>query len=178
LTSEDLNQHNVILVGSSFQSYAVAQFNTTGDFRFKDSRSLEKDWSGLIENTHPRPGEEQLYHTERDPVTQVVKTDHALITIEPGIASGRYIADFGGLDTMGSEGAARFATSKAGLVELSKELALRGIHGRNGGPPLFQALLSVRLEKGNQVLGTSLVSVHPLSAEGQPIVESGKASPR
>jgi len=180
LTSEDLNQHNVILVGSSFQSYAVAQFNTMGDFRFKSPQTVEKDWAGLIENSHPRPGEERLYHTERDPVTQVVKTDHALITIGPGIVSGRYIADFGGLDCMGSEGAARFATSKAGVEELSKALAAQGIHGANGGPPLFQALVSVQLQKGNQVLGTSLVSVHPLTSEHvkQPTAESGKTSVR
>lgn len=162
LTPEDLKQHNVILVGSSFQSYAVAQFNTMGDFSFKSSQSSEKDWSGLIENAHPRPGEARFYRTERDPVTRVVKLDHALITIEPGIVPGRYIVDFGGLDTTGSEGAALFAASKAGVDELSKAFATQGIHGSNGGPPLFQALLSVRLEKGHEVLGSSLIAVHPL----------------
>ncbi|HEV2133503.1 MAG TPA: hypothetical protein VGR47_04515 [Terracidiphilus sp.] len=162
LTPEDLQQHNVFLVGSSFQSYAVAQFNTMGDFSFRSSHSSEKDWSGLIENAHPRPGEANLYRTERDPVTRVVKMDHALITIEPGIVPGRYIVDFGGLDTTGSEGAAQFATSKAGVEELSKAFTTHDIHGTNGGPPLFQALLSVRLEKGHEVLGSSLIAVHPL----------------
>jgi hypothetical protein len=180
LTPADLQQHNVILVGSSFQSYAVAQFNTLGDFSFKSSQTSNKDWSGLIENAHPRPGEARLYRTERDPATRVVKLDHALITIEPGVNPGRYIADFGGLDTTGSEGAALFATSKAGVEELSKALVAQGIHGANGGPPLFQALLSVRLEKGHEVLGSSLLAVHPLvySRSEGPAAESANTSTR
>lgn len=173
LTPEDLKQHNVILVGSSFQSYAVAQFFTTGDFTFEDPKSRQQDWSGLIVNGHPRPGEQQIYRTERDPVSQVVKVDHALITVEPGIISGRYIVDLGGLDTTGSEGAALFATSANGVEELSKALAAQGVHGANGGPALFQALLSVQLEKGNEVLGTSLVAVHPLTHN-----DSGRATPK
>lgn len=166
LTPEDLKQHNVILVGSSFQSYAVAQFGSMGDFRFMHSppSEKEKDWSGLIEDLHPRPGEARIYRTVRDPVTQVLTMDHALLTIEPSIVPGRYIVDFGGLDTTGSEGAAILATSDAGVEELSKALAVQGIHGVNGGPPLFQALLSVRLEKGDEVLGTSLITVHPLTS--------------
>jgi hypothetical protein len=163
LTPEDLKQHNLILVGSSFQSYAVAQFNTMGDFTFEAAKSKAHDWSGLIVNGHPRPGEERVYRTERDPVTKVVKVDHALVTVEPGIVSGRYIIDLGGLDTTGSEGAALFLTSANGMEELSKALSSQGIHGANGGPPLFQALLGVQLEKGHQVLGTSLLTVHPLA---------------
>ncbi len=162
LTPDDLKQHSVILIGSSFQSYAVAQFNTMGDFSFKDPHSAQADWSGMIVNAHPRPGEASVYRTVRDPVTGVLKTDHALITIEPGVVPGRYIVDLGGLDTTGCEGAVMFATSRTDMEELLKALAAQDIRGANGGPPLFQALLSVRLEKGYEVLGSSLITVHPL----------------
>jgi hypothetical protein len=170
LTPEDFEQHNVILVGSSFQSYAVSQFNSEGDFTFVNPNPRGSDWGGTIVNSHPRPGEESVYRTERDPVTGVLKTDHALITIQPGVVPGRYVVDLGGLDTTGCAGAARFATSATGVEELKKTLDAQGIHGANGGPPLFQALLSVRLEKGDEVLGTSLLTVHPLFS-------SSKASP-
>ncbi len=163
LTPADLTQHNVILVGSSFQSYAVSQFNTVGDFTFVNPDPKGGVWRGIIVNAHPRPGEQSVYRTERDPVTGVLKTDHALITIQPGVVPGRYIVDLGGLDTTGCAGAAMFATSRTGVEELRKELSARGIYGTNGGPPLFQALLSVRLEKGNEVLGASLLTVHALS---------------
>ena len=162
LTPADLAQHNVILVGSSFQSYAVSQFNTVGDFTFVNPDPKGGVWRGIIENAHPRPGEQSIYRTDRDPATGVLKTDHALITIQPGVVPGRYIVDLGGLDTTGCAGAAMFATSVTGLGELRKALAAEGILGANGGPPLFQALLSVRLEKGDEVLGASLIALHPL----------------
>ncbi|HEV2323972.1 MAG TPA: hypothetical protein VGS10_08470 [Terracidiphilus sp.] len=162
LTPADLKQHNVILVGSSFQSYAVAQFNTVGDFTFVNPDPNGGNWQGIIVNAHPRPGEQPVYRTERDPLTDVLKTDHALITVQPGVVPGRYIVDLGGLDTTGCAGASMFATSAADMDALKKALAAQGIHGTNGSPPLFQALLSVRLEKGDEVLGASLVAVHPL----------------
>lgn len=165
LTPEDFKQHNVILVGSSFQSFAESQFNTVGDFTFVDPNPRMGDWNGIIVNAHPRPGEQAVYRTERDPVTQVLKTDHALITVQPGVVSGRYIVDLGGLDTTGCAGAAMFSTSADGLEKLKQALAAQRIQGMDGGPPLFQALLSVRLEKGNEVLGTSLLTVDPLFPE-------------
>jgi hypothetical protein len=162
VTPDDLKQHNVILVGSSFQSFAVGQFNTVGDFTFVNPNPRMGDWNGIIVNANPRPGEQKIYRTERDPVTEVLTTDHALITIQPGLVPGRYIADFGGLDTYGTAGAVIFASSRSGVEELSQALSAQGIRGTHGGPPLFQALLSVRLEKGDEVLGVSLVTVHPL----------------
>ncbi len=165
LTPDDMKQHNVILIGSSFQSYAVSQFNTVGDFTFVNPDPKGGVWRGIIENAHPRPGEKSSYGTERDPVTGVLKTDHALITVQPGVVPGRYIVDLGGLDTTGCAGAAMFATSATGVEELAKALATQKIRGVNGGPPLFQALLSVRLEKGDEVLGASLITVHPLTTD-------------
>lgn len=179
LTPEDFKQHNVILVGSSFQSFAESQFNTVGDFTFVDPNPHMGDWNGIIVNAHPRPGEQAIYRTERDPVTQVLKTDHALITVQPGVVSGRYIVDLGGLDTTGCAGAAMFSTSVDGLEKLKGALAAQRIHGTDGGPPLFQALLSVRLEKGNEVLENSLLTVSPLfpEHEGPQAAKGTKSSP-
>lgn len=177
LTPADFEQHNVILVGSSFQSFAESQFNTVGDFSFVNPNPRMGDWNGIIVNAHPRPGEQSIYRTERDPVTQVLKTDYAIITVQPGVVPGRYISDFGGLDTTGTEGAVKFVTSNVGVEELRKALAAQGIRSVNGDLPMFQALLSVRLEKGNEVLGTSLLTVHPLfHSEKSTAHESGSKS--
>lgn len=163
LTPADFERHNVILIGASFQSFTESLFNTLGDFTFENPNPLQGNWSGVIVNSNPRPGEKTVYRTERDPVTKVLTTDHALITVQPGITPGRYILNFGGLDTMGTEGAVMFATSKPGVQELLKALDAQNIHGVDGGLPLFQGLLSVRLEKGKEVLGASLLTVHPLT---------------
>ncbi len=164
ITVDDLVQHNVIMLGSSSQNIAVAHFSTMGDFSFQNPGGRLEQWRGVIVNAHPRPNEAAVYRTERDSNTQVLKTDYALITVQPGIVPGRYIVDLGGLDTTGSEGAVLFATSRQGIEALAQEIALPRSTSASGAFPAFQVLLRVSLEKGYDVLGASLVTVHPLSA--------------
>ena len=175
LTVDDLTQHNVIMLGSSSQNIAVAHFSNLGDFSFKDFDSRLEQWRGVIVNAHPRPNEASTYHTERDPNTQVLKTDYSLITIQPGIVPGRYIADFGGLDTTGSEGAIFYATSRPGVDELSKAIQFQGTTGDRRSFPVFQALLKVRLEKGYDVVGVNLVAVHMLPSTRSETRDAGSA---
>jgi hypothetical protein len=163
ITPDDLKQHNVILLGSPFQNIAVAQLLPEGDFAFDNPDSRREEWRAQITNAHPRANESETYHTERDPLTRVLKVDYSLISIQPGIVPGRYIAIIGGLDTKGTEGAAMFATSQTGLDVLSRNLAASGIASPKGQPPVFQALVRVRLEKGYQVLSSDLVAVHKLA---------------
>ncbi len=162
LTVDDLKLHNVILLGSSSQNIAVAQFSTMGDFRFKSPDSLLEQWRGMIVNAHPRPNEASIYRTERDPNTQVLEADYSLITVQPGVIPGRYIIDLGGLDTTGSEGAVLFATSRQGIEELDHALVASGTQDAKSTIPTFQALLRIRLEKGYDVLGATLVTTHAL----------------
>ncbi len=174
LTVDDLKQHNVIILGSSFSNIAEAHFTTMGDFSFKNPDSRLEQWRGIIVNAHPRANEEASYGTERDPSTQVLRADYSLITIQPGIVPGRYIIDLGGLDTTGSEGAALFATSRQGVDDLSRALSSSTKTPAKNGFPTFQALLRVRLEKGYDVLGASLVTVHMLP---QTAPEAGSSAP-
>ena len=174
ITPDDLKQHNVILLGSPFQNVAVAQLLPAGDFIFKNPDARHEQWRAQIVNANPQADELSAYSTERDPTTQVLKTDYSLMTIAPGVISGRYIANLGGLDTKGTEGATMFATSRQGIDELTKILARDGEKATAGEPPVFQALVHVRLAKGYQVLGSDLTSVHRLrssssTGSGNPI---------
>lgn len=162
VTPDDLRQHNVILLGSPFQNVAVAQLLTSGDFNFRNPDSRHEEWRAQIVNAHPQANEASAYGTERDPGTQALKTDYALITIQSGVIPGRYIAVLGGLDTTGTEGATLFATSKPGVEDLSRALSASFGSGAKAEMPLFQALIRVRLEKGYDVLGANLVAVHRL----------------
>jgi len=162
VTPDDLKQHNVILLGSPFQNVAVAQLLTTGDFRFENPDSRHEQWRAQIVNAHPKGNEAPVYHTERDPTTQVLKTDYSLISVVPGVVSGRYIAVMGGLDTEGTEGVTMFATSKQGIEEIERALASLGEPETRGETPTFQALVRVRLAKGYQVLDAGLVTVHAI----------------
>jgi hypothetical protein len=175
ITVDDLTQHNVIMLGSPAQNIAVAQLANLGDFSFKDQDTRLEQWRSVIVDAHPRSNEAQIYHTERDPNTQVLSADYSLITIQPGILPGRYIADFGGLDTTGSEGAVLYATSRPGIDELTKAIQFQGNAGDRRPFPIFQALLKVRLEKGYHVLGVGLVAVHMLPPTRSETREVGNA---
>jgi hypothetical protein len=165
ITTDDLKQHDVILLGSPFQNVAVQQLPPSGDFLFVDPASLHDLWDGRIIDTHPRPGEHPAYQTERDPVTHVLTADYALITFEPGVVAGRHIVGLGGLDTTGTEGAVLLATSRIGVQELTQSLGSHEAAGQNGRVPTFQALIRVNLEKGYQVLNSQLLAVHPVDTE-------------
>jgi hypothetical protein len=167
VTIHDLQEHNVILVGSSFQNDAVAQLPSTGqDFVYELPKIDDELWNGRIINRHPLPGEAPFYKTERDKVTQTVKEDYALITVQPGIVPGRYIAVIGGLDTSGCSGATAFITSAPGVAELTSRLASLGEKKGDGQPHFFQALIKVDLENGLDVLGFHLVTVHTIHPNG------------
>jgi len=175
ITVDDLTQHNVIMLGSPSQNIAVAQLPNLGDFSFKDRDTRLEQWRSVIVDAHPRSSEAPIYHTERDPNTQVLSADYGLITIQPGILPGRYIADFGGLDTTGTEGAVLYATSRPGVDELTKTIQFPGNASDRRPFPVFQALLRVRLEKGYHVLGVGLVAVHMLALTRSETREVGNA---
>ena len=173
ITPDDLKQHNVILLGSPFQNIAVAQLLPAGDFAYRNPDARHEQWRAQIVNANPQANELPAYGTERDPATHVLKTDYSLITIAPGVVSGRYIANLGGLDTKGTEGATMFATSGQGIDDLTKALAGAGERATTGEPLVFQALIRVRLAKGYQVLGADLTAVHKLHSPAA----SGLSSP-
>lgn len=166
ITTEDLQQHSVILLGSPFQNIAVGQMFAPGDFFFQNPDSRREQWRGEIINAHPENNESSVYRTERDPETEVLKSDYSLISVQRGVAAGRNIAIIGGLDTKGTEGATRFICSAAGVEALSSALASKGLFWtQSGAMPWFQALILVRLEKGDQVLATELTAVHRLPSQ-------------
>lgn len=176
ITPVDLHQHNVILLGSTFQNVAVAQFMTAGDFSFRNPDLRLEQWRAEIVNTQPRAPEAATYHTERDSATHVLKADYAIVTFQKGMVSGRHIAILGGLDTTGTEGAAMFFTSRTGVEEVQKALTLTGGPSQTVEMPQFQALLHVQLEKGYEVLGAALVTVHKINSTNAPSTENGTAS--
>jgi hypothetical protein len=174
ITPADLRQHSVILLGSSFQNVAVDQLMTKGDFSFKNPESHREQWRAEIVNANPHEREAASYRTERDPATHVLKADYGIVSIQAGVVPGRHLAMLGGLDTTGTEGATIFATSKSGVEELRKAFGPSVSGGQSVEMSPFQALVQVHLEKGSEVLGASLVTVHKISPPGSHDSDSSK----
>lgn len=159
ITIDDLQQHDVILLGSPEENDAVAQLTRPSDFVW-NRLDVADPWKGEYVNRHPQPGESASYKTERDPNTQEIKTDFGLITLQPGAVPNRRIVMLGGLDTSGVAGAAQFVTSPMHMAELRSRIESMGAWNGEGVPPSFQALLRVDVERGNDVFDVHLISVH------------------
>lgn len=164
ITIDDLQQHDVILLGSPEENDAVAQLSQPSDFVWNRLDTADP-WKGEYVNRRPQPGESVLYKTERDPSTQEIKTDFGLITLQPGATPNRRIIMLGGLDTSGVAGAAQFVTSPAHMAELRSRLEVLSAWKGEGVPPSFQALLRVDVERGNDVFDVRLISVHMAAAQ-------------
>jgi hypothetical protein len=168
ISTDDLKQHNVILLGSSAENLAVAQLIPTGDFLFEGPASNRDPWSDQIVNSRPRPDERSKYATVRDPGTHVLQEDYALISFQPSVTPDHQIAILGGIDTTGTEGAAQMVTTRAGIEELTNALSQDRVMTQSNRSRSFQALVRVDVKKGYQVLGARLVTVHPLSELNPP----------
>lgn len=164
ITIDDLQQHDVILLGSPEENDAVAQLSRPSDFIW-NRLDVADPWKGEYVNRRPQPGESASYKTERDTSTQEIKTDFGLITLQSGAVPNRRIIMLGGLDTSGVAGAAQFVTSPAHMAELRSKLESMSAWNGEGVPPSFQALLRVDVERGNDVFDVHLISVHMANAQ-------------
>lgn len=162
ITTSDLAQHAVILLGSPFQNRAVAELPPQGDFAFENPDAHRELWRGRILDLHPRANEDAKYQTERDPETGVLKSDYGLISIMNGVAPNVHIAILGGLDTTGTQGVTSFALSPKGVSQMEGAMELL-VHGKTNG---FQVLMKINLEMGYEVLDSRMVALHEIKKTG------------
>jgi len=166
VTIDDLSQHDMIFLGSTVENNLLAKLPLTEDFVFVLPPSSPHLWGWRIVNLRPHAGESQAYETERDPKTQVLRTDYALVSFLPGITPARRIAVLGGLTTIGTQAAADFATSQSGSAELLAHLGTGAPPARRL-PSFYQAVLKVEIMKGD-VLRVGYVAGHAIEAGSPP----------
>jgi hypothetical protein len=162
VTTADLWTHNVIFLGSTQEDAMLAGLPLTQDFAFSLPRGPVSLWKLRLLNLHPQPGELTSYGLARDPISGAVRTDYALVSFLPGIAPNRKIVVLGGLTTLGTQAAAKFATSPLQINDLAKRLGT-GPGSSPKIPPFFQAVLRVDIMKGD-ILSVTYVTgrvIHP-----------------
>jgi len=143
LSSADLNRSNVIFVGAPTAHPLLREVRPGGEFEFDRAGAELGLWGGRILNRHPRSGESAAYGVERDPATRALRADHALVSVMPGIAPGRKLAVLAGITTEGTQAAADFATSAAGLQQISAHLGERVLAS------YFQVVVRVEIASGD-----------------------------
>jgi hypothetical protein len=148
VTADDLRSHNIIFLGSTMEDPLLAKLPLDQHFGFDFPRGPKSLWRGRLLNLDPQPGANASYGIERDPRSGVVRTDYALLSVLPSITADRKIVVLGGLTTLGTEAAARFATSPVLANELARELGTGSGFSRTI-PPFLQAVLKVEIVRGD-----------------------------
>jgi hypothetical protein len=150
ITTDDLHRRNVVFVGSPDVNGVLGNLRLSGEFAFvEDPADPAPLWKTHIVNLHPQPGEKQSYEVERDPVTGALLAEHALVSFLPGISPRRTIVMLAGVGTGGTQAAADFSTSPAGVAELTSHLGHADPKlGKQVSPFFFQVLIRVEYARG------------------------------
>jgi hypothetical protein len=157
INADDLQNHDVIFLGSPFDNEVLAEMRLPQRFSFEQPTHPPSLWRGQIVDH----GASSIvsYGMERDSQSQVIRADYAVFDVLPGPAQGRRIVVLAGITTTGTQGAAEFATSADGLRQI---LALYGApQDKSGGmsfPRYFECLLRVEAEKGLEAVNVKLVA--------------------
>ena len=148
ITTDDLTHDDLIFLGSTRENELLQKLPLVQEFVFDWPVNL-RAWSGKIVNLHPQRGESPLYEVERDPKTQALRADYALISFLPGMRSDRRIAILGGLTTLGTQAAAEFSTSAPRVADLEARLGMNSQPVSSKEPTYFQAVLRIEIMKGD-----------------------------
>jgi len=111
-------------------------------FLYEDGFSLH---AGIIENKHPRPGEQPQYKPEFDSLSNSLRRDYALVLMLPNLNPEHRILLVYGIYTKGTQAAIEYVTNAECLQELHRQLAALA-PDKKTVPKFFQVLLTTRVE--------------------------------
>jgi hypothetical protein len=151
VSAEDLKNHNVILLGSSWVNEWVEKLPVKEDFIYGVNAS--------IENKNPQPGEEREYKPSYNEKTGEVKEDYALVTVKPGLTDEHRVMTLAGILSEGTQAAAEYVTRKEYLSVLNQRL--QQLSSKDGPPKYYQVLLKVGVDNGIPTT-VSILAIHPL----------------
>lgn len=147
VTVNDFRNHDVIFLGSPFENQVLGEMHLPQRFVFMQPEEPPLLWRGRIVDRKAGATDPPSYQLERDRDQQIIRADYGLFNVLPGPAPGRRIVILAGLTTSGTQGAAEFATSEAGLQRILNALGA-GSGGPDTFPSYFECLVRVDAARG------------------------------
>ncbi len=167
VSMDDLRNHNVIFIGSSFDNLILRDIVSAKEqfaFDYTPEQRNPTLWANQIRDLQPTPGVTAIYGVECDPKSSVMRADHAVVSVLPGVVPNRKVMILAGLTSTGTDGAGHFICSPNHLVEAASRLNRPA--SRGGLPPFFQCVLRIEANRGVDVMRVQLVAAKTL-VEGQ-----------
>lgn len=161
LTTYDLENHNVVFIGSPFVNEILNELPQQLKFVFTRKPYI---WASAIDDLGDRKDASHRYTVERSPDNGIILADYAVISCFRSLKPGRSILVFAGLTTSGTAAAARFASSPDGIAEMSRRLQ-RPSAGQSPWPGYFEFLLRAQLSHGLDVVRSECIASHSNRSE-------------
>ncbi len=156
LTLEELKGSDLVFLGSFEDRGNLLWQSEHWPWRF-DRRSGSTLWSSYIVDTGAPADANSHFGLEFDRDSHVIRTDYALVSVVPGVNPARRVVILAGLTTSGTQGAAEFLTSEAGLRDLLTAIGTRQ-NGRVVFPRFFQCVVRVEIAHGLDVISSKYVT--------------------
>jgi hypothetical protein len=141
----DVAESNAIFLGGGFMDQLVNKIPTAQELVLEPAPPGDFPTGSQIRDKNPPPGHPATYRMQLDPATSAIRVDYGLISLLPGISSGRRVLVLAGLTTLGTEAAAEFVVSEPQMALLEQKWAAAPAKSRS---PYFQALLEVEVRDG------------------------------
>ncbi len=151
LSLDDIENSDVIFVGSSLENLPLRDVPGLRDFQFRIMDSGPRSGQGALVNLAPGEGEPKMFLPSSLPLSE----DYAVIGLVPGLNPSRWALILAGTSTIGTQGAVEYVCREDTLRDL---LEFAG-KGKPGSLPRFEAVLDVHI-KGGVPVQSKIVSFH------------------
>lgn len=156
LTLEELKDNDVVFLGSFEDRGSLLWQPEHWPWRFARKNGTSP-WSSYIFDTTKPADAGSHFGLEIDRNSNVIRAEHALVSVVPGVNPARRVVILAGITTSGTQGAAEFLSSEAGLRDLLAAIGTRQ-NGRLVFPRFFQCVVRVEVAHGLDVISTKYVA--------------------
>src|ERR1035438_10285451 len=152
LSLDDLQNNDVVFVGSSLENLTLRDVPGLQDFQFRLKDDGPQSMGSALINLAPRAGEPTVFLPSPLPFTE----DYAVVALVPALNPSKWALILSGTSTIGTQAAVDFVCREDTVRELLK----RAGSPKPGARPLFEAVLDVHI-KGGVPLRSEIVLFHP-----------------
>jgi hypothetical protein len=152
LSLDDVENNDVVFVGSPLENLPLRDVPGLQDFQFKLIDQGPQTGDGSLVNLAPRAGEPKVFLPSPLPLTE----DYAVVALVPALNPSRWALILAGTSTIGTQAAVEFVCRE----DTVRELLNRAGNPKPGSRSLFEAVLDVHI-KGGVPIRSEIVLFHP-----------------
>ena len=151
LSLDDVQNNDVVFVGSSLENLPLRDVPGLQDFQFRVIDEGPRSGEGALINVAPGNGEPKVFLPSPLPLTE----DYAVVALVPGLNPLRWALILAGTSTIGTQGAVEYVCRENTVRELLNRVG----NTKPGSRPFFEAVLDIHI-KGGVPVRSEIVLFH------------------